>query len=68
MAEPGISNKERADNYRLMAVGLQALAGRAQHGEVQVELIRLAIRYERLSQRLESETPDAASESAEQRA
>ena len=45
--------KERADNYRLMAADLRALAGTVKHKEVQSDIAGLANRYERLADRIE---------------
>ena len=58
--------KERADNYRLMAADLRALAGTVKYKEVQSEIAGLANRYDRLADGIEhgfSSLPDPGSES-----
>ena len=59
--------KERADNYRLMAKDLRAVAGTVKHEEAQSDIAGLAHRYERLAERLETGFPGQADLDSESR-
>jgi hypothetical protein len=49
--------KERADNYRLMAKDLRAIAGAVKHREAKADIAGLAHRYDRLADRIENGVP-----------